>query len=422
MKALIYVQHLLGTGHVVRAAALARELRNRGHKVTLVSGNSVPATLDVSDLRIEYLPPVKATDATFGELVDKSGTQIDDAWREIRAQQLQDICGTIDPDILITETFPLGRRQFAFELVPVLEAAKALPRPPLIACSVRDILVRKNNPRKERWMADMVNRFYDIVLVHSDPSFVRLEDSFPYCDAISGLIRYTGYVHEVRQQAGGSTTSVSQDGRDEIIVSSGGGAVGLMLLQKAIKARGKSMLAADLTWRLLVADSHGDDVFQALRSQAQEQAGKRARDQSGNQAGGQPVSQSGAHEGGDIIVERVRPDFQELLAKARLSVSQAGYNTVLDVLSARCPAVLVPFEEESESEQLLRAELLQERGSCRVLREKDLSGKRLARAIDKALENAIEQGADGAHVSVHMDGAAAAADILTQEAERRFGR
>lgn len=421
MKALIYVQHLLGTGHVVRAVALARELRNRGHKVTLVSGNSIPATLDVSDLRIEYLPPVKATDATFGELVDKFGSRIDDAWRDSRAQQLQDLYETIAPDILITETFPLGRRQFAFELVPVLEAAKALPQPPLIACSVRDILVRKNNPRKERWMADMVNRFYDIVLVHSDPSFVRLEDSFPYCDAISGLIRYTGYVHEMRQSAESSPTSMSLDGRDEVIVSSGGGAVGLILLQKAVKARKKSALAADLTWRLLVADSHGDDVFEALRAQAREQVENPANTQSIDQNGVRLETQPGSHDG-PIIVERVRPDFQDLLTRARLSVSQAGYNTVLDVLRAKCPAVLVPFEEESESEQLLRAELLQERGSCRVLREKDLSGKRLARTVDKALEIAMQQGTNGAHVSVHMDGAAAAAEILTQEAERRFGR
>ena len=144
--------------------------------------------------------------------------------------------------------------------------------------------------------------------------------------------------------------------------------------------------------------------------------------QASDQASVRPAQQSGAHDGGTIIVERVRPDFQDLLAKARLSVSQAGYNTVLDVLRAKCPAVFVPFEEESESEQLLRAELLQERGACRVLREKNLSGKRLARAIDKALENASDQGRSGTHVNVHMDGAAAAADILTQEAERRFGR
>lgn len=419
MKALIYVQHLLGTGHVVRAAALARELCNRGHDVTLVSGNNVPATLDVRDLRIEYLPPVKAKDATFGVLVDEYGTQIDDAWRENRGQKLQDIYETVQPDILITETFPLGRRQFAFELVPILEAAKALRQPPLIACSVRDILVRKDNPRKERWMADMVNRFYDIVLVHSDPSFVRLEDSFPYCDAISGLIRYTGYVHEVRQNAVGSTASVSPDGGNEVIVSSGGGAVGLRLLQKAIKARRKSARAAALTWRLLVADSHGDDVFEALLAQADEQADEQADDQTDDD---RQASQPRTGGSGTIIIERVRPDFQDLLAKAKLSVSQAGYNTVLDVLRAKCPAVFVPFEEESESEQLLRAELLQERGSCRVVRERDLSGKRLARAIDKALENAADQGENGTHVSVHMDGAAAAADILTQEAERRFGR
>lgn len=383
MKVLIYVQHLLGTGHVVRAVALARELQRRDHIVTLASGNRVPATLNVSDLTVRQLPPVSAQNATFSDLVDANGETITDAWREDRARALLDIFEAENPDILITETFPLGRRQFAFELFPVLEAAKARKRAPLIACSVRDILVRKNNARKELWMADTVNSFYDLVLVHADPSFVRLEDSFPYSESISGLVRYTGYVHEQNDPA-----PPSQDGDDEIIVSSGGGAVGLQLLKTAIKARKHSTSAGDAKWRLLVGNKHPDDVFEDLRSNADH----------------------------GIIVERVRPDFQDLLTRARLSVSQAGYNTVLDVIAAKCPAVFVPFEEESESEQVLRAELLKERGLCQVVREAKLSKKRLAKAIDKALNQSQST------AQVHMDGAAAAADILTQEAERRFGR
>lgn len=383
MKVLIYVQHLLGTGHVVRAVALARELQRRDHIVTLASGNRVPATLNVSDLTVRQLPPVSAQDATFSDLVDANGETITDAWREDRARALLDIFEAENPDILITETFPLGRRQFAFELFPVLEAAKARKRAPLIACSVRDILVRKNNARKELWMADTVNSFYDLVLVHADPSFVRLEDSFPYSESISGLVRYTGYVHEQNDPA-----PPSQDGDDEIIVSSGGGAVGLQLLKTAIKARKHSTSAGDAKWRLLVGNNHPDEVFEDLRSNADH----------------------------GIIVERVRPDFQDLLTRARLSVSQAGYNTVLDVIAAKCPAVFVPFEEESESEQVLRAELLKERGLCQVVREAKLSKKRLAKAIDKALNQSQST------AQVHMDGAAAAADILTQEAERRFGR
>ena len=380
MKALIYVQHLLGTGHVVRAAAIARELVKRGHVVTLASGNVLPPTLDTEGLDVRVMPPVRSRDATFAELVDESGTTIDEVWRDRRARQLYDIYAEVAPDMIVTETFPLGRRQFAFELFPLLEAARSSERPPLIAASVRDILVRKSDAAKELWMADTANRFYDLILVHADPAFVRLDDSFPYTDQISELIRYTGYVHEVRGLA-----TEGPEGTDEVIVSSGGGPVGLELLRSAVKARRRSSAAGDLTWRILVGRSHDEAVFRELRESADD----------------------------GIVVEYARPDFQTLLSRARLSISQAGYNTVLDVLAARCPAVFVPFEEENETEQLLRAKLLRDRGLCQVLREHKLSGKRLAKAVDRMLDE------EAAILSVRMDGAAASADILIQEAERR---
>src|SRR5690606_12408511 len=72
-------------------------------------------------------------------------------------------------------------------------------------------------------------------------------------------------------------------------------------------------------------------------------------------------------------VERFRPDFASLLARARLSVSQAGYNTVCDLLVAGCPALLVPFAAGGETEQGLRARRLAELGLARVLPEDRVS-------------------------------------------------
>ena len=56
-----------------------------------------------------------------------------------------------------------------------------------------------------------------------------------------------------------------------------------------------------------------------------------------------------------------------------MSVSQAGYNTVLDILAAHARAVLVPFAAERETEQLLRAERLAALGAVDLVRESELS-------------------------------------------------
>lgn len=381
MKALFYVQHLLGTGHVVRAVAVARALLARDIEVTLVIGNTLPATLDTTGLTIEALPPMRAADARFSRFVRADGQEVDDTFRNERADRLCGLVAAVAPDLLVTETFPLGRRQFAFELFPALEVAGSLPRPPLVAASVRDILVRKQEIAKERWMAEVARTFYDVLLVHSDPGFVRLEDSFPFTEDVAEMIRYTGYVHVPSDQV-----PPDGEGDDEIIVSCGGGPVGDRLLEAALQARSHARQATG-RWRILVSAEHGAGRLADLRERA----------------------------GPGTVVEAARKDFPGLLKRASVSISQAGYNTVLDVLAARCPAVLVPFAEEGETEQLQRAQILAERGMAEVVPEDGLTPERLAAATDGALE------IEAPDVRLRTDGAAASAEILIDEMTRRKG-
>ena len=56
-----------------------------------------------------------------------------------------------------------------------------------------------------------------------------------------------------------------------------------------------------------------------------------------------------------IVIEPARPDFTTLLGNATLSISQAGYNTVIETLCCADRAVLVPFATERETEQADRA-------------------------------------------------------------------
>ena len=58
---------------------------------------------------------------------------------------------------------------------------------------------------------------------------------------------------------------------------------------------------------------------------------------------------------GNVGVERARSDFPAVLARCALSVSQAGYNTVVELAEARVKAVVVPFQAGREEEQMLRA-------------------------------------------------------------------
>lgn len=378
MKALVYAQHLLGTGHVVRAAALARTLAARGVKTTLVSGNRIPRTLDTGGLEVALLPPARAADAEFSGVVDDSGAPISDAWKAARRDRLLSLYDALDPDILVTETWPFGRNAFAFELEPLLDRAHMAARRPLIASSIRDILVRKQSERKERRMADRARARFDLVLVHGDPSLITLEASFPFAGEIADLIRYTGYI----DTGADAPVPPAGDGTDEVIVSCGGGAVGQALLETALAARGHSTRAGDRLWRCLVGTDLSDAVLTDLAANA----------------------------GQGLIVEPARRDFPALLDRARLSISQCGYNTAVDVLTAGCAAVFVPFARGGETEQSQRADLLAERGLAVTVPEAGLTPPKLAKAVDDALAKPRQT------LPIAANGARTAADIILEHA------
>ena len=107
-----------------------------------------------------------------------------------------------------------------------------------------------------------------------------------------------------------------------------------------------------------------------------------------------------------VAIERFHPDLAGLLRQCRVSVSQAGYNTVLDILSARARAVLVPFAAERETEQLMRAQRLMALGAAELVRESELSPQSLTAAIERAAAR------EPTPVAIDTDGAANSARLI----------
>jgi len=84
------------------------------------------------------------------------------------------------------------------------------------------------------------------------------------------------------------------------------------------------------------------------------------------------------------VVERARADFHQLLANCAVSVSQAGYNTMLEIIQAGARSVVVPFSGGNETEQTLRARAFEDLDLTTVVTEGDLTPRTLAAAIDLA--------------------------------------
>jgi predicted glycosyltransferase len=376
---LFHVQHLLGIGHWRRAALIARALHAAGFEVTVLSGGPRESD-DPEPFAIERLPAARAADASFARIVDEHGRPIDDRFRNDRRERVLAAFARLRPDLVLIESFPFGRRAFRFELLPLIEAAKAaLPRPAIVA-SIRDVLVARDDPARTEEIVATVERDFDAVLVHGDPAVLPLEASFPAAPRLAAKLSYTGYVTEEPAPA----DDEGSDGRGEVIVSAGGGAVGMALFRAALAARSLTPLAA-ARWRLLTGPHLADADYAALA----------------------------AAQGEGIVVERFRRDFRTLLRRCALSISQAGYNTTLDILDARARAVVVPFAAGRETEQALRAALLAGRGALHVVPEAGLTGERLAAAVAAALASPPPRLSP-----LRRDGAAATASLLAELAGR----
>jgi len=375
---LFWVQHLLGSGHLRRVAAIARALAALGTPTTVASGGLPLARLEPGGARQVQLEPVRAADQSFAALATATGGPVDAALLARRQAVLEELVVDMAPTVVVTETFPFGRRILRDEALALLDAADRLARPPLVVASVRDVLQRRSRPERIAETIETAQSRFDAVLVHGDPRLMALAESFPAAALLGERVIHTGYIADKVAAPRGP----GEAGHGEVVVSAGGGAVGAHLLAAAAGARKLSHGAGHLTWRLLAGEA-------------------------GHAGAALPAPAEG------IVVEGNRGDFATLLANCAVSVSQAGYNTVTDLLVAGTRAVLVPFAGQGETEQTDRAGRLAERGLATVVAEAALSPATLAEAVDAALA-----GPPPDVSGIDLDGTATSARLLAGWAAR----
>lgn len=375
-RVFFYVQHLLGIGHIARASRVAGALAADGFDVTMVTGGTPVPGFPGEGIRHIELPPIAVSDGSFSGLVDTAGEPVDDNFKDNRTGMLLGAYHGARPDIVLIEAFPFGRRQVRFELMPLLSAIEHSMERPLVMTSLRDILQERAKPGRDEETITLVKKHFDAVLVHGDPKFVRLEDTFPLADKISQRVIYTGLVAPAKP-------SLPQD-RFDVVVSAGGGAVGSTLIRAALDA------APDIgrvkSWCLITGPNMPKADFEEISARA----------------------------GDGISVFRFRKDFASLLSGARLSISQAGYNTVCDILQAKCRSLLIPFAAGGETEQGARASRLAKLGLAHVLEESAISPVSMAQAIDAALDLPEPD-----NIGLDLDGARGTAKILRRLYEER---
>ena len=370
---LFYCQPVLGIGHYIRSREIVRALRD--FDVCFVNGGETISGLEMPpEVEVVNLPAIKS-DAEFQQLQTDDHSLTLEEIKRIRQQQLLTIYERIQPDILIIELFPFGRRKFDFELLPLLEKAKQ--NQTKIVCSLRDILVSKRQQSQfDDEACALMNQYFDLLLIHSDPQFQRVEETFPRVNEIKAKVRYTGFV--VQKSASRIEAKVNNS-RVNILVSIGGGRVGHELIQVAISA--SELLEIPSQMHIVTGPHCPDEIFSDIQQRIT----------------GKP----------EITLERFTPNFPALLRQADLSISMAGYNTCMDILSAGVRAIMYPFTGNNNLEQTIRAVKLEKLGRVKVIQSNLLEPRHLAKTIQKSLQTPVPA------ISLDLNGAEKSAEILS---------
>ena len=372
MKIACYCQHVLGIGHFHRSLEICKALAKHHETVMILGGPDV--TLPESDIRFFQLPGLKM-DKDFSKLLPCEEGQNIEIIKNHRQQQLFDFFLSFQPDIFLIELYPFGRKAFRFELDPVLDGISSGSLSPCIRlCSLRDILVEKTDKQKyETRVLTILNNSFDGLLIHSDPAFIPLEKTFSSTGSISVPYRYTGFIspEPVKPEKGRQLRKdlgLSQN--DKLIVASiGGGNVGAKLLSATAEAALLLKSMPELHIHLFTGMYSAPDLLEKLKAVNNE----------------------------NITIHSFSSRFTDWLNAADLSISMAGYNTCMNLLSAGIPALLYPFAQNRE--QRLRVSAFSKTSVFTLLEPEDLVARTLADKMKSHLQQHKQKS------SVKLDGA-----------------
>lgn len=394
LPVIVLCQVSFGLGHWVRTRGLIEALLER-FEITLVLGGHFSEQMQIpKDVHLVQIP-AKGRGPDGHEIPLEPGRSLRDVNRA-RQAMLRTLGRELRPAAIVVEYYPFGRYELELDVMNLVEGSRlnlvgSEPYHTVVVSSLRDIHQRNRKWAKEteQMTLDGARAMFDAVFVHSDPSFAQLEETFPRAAELRIPIFHTGFI--VPRAAAESETEPNSgaEPRRQILVHVGGGQGGEELLRAALQAWREGDLARTYELRVITG------IFQdsSVRDEVHELAAGLER----------------------VEVVEWEPDLLAALRRARLSISRCGYNTALDLIRARIPALVVPYQPPHEDEQFNRGQRLEARGLVRLLPAAELTPARLLAEIHQTLEF------EPTPAPVQLDGAERSASLLAELIERQRG-
>jgi predicted glycosyltransferase len=355
----MYSQDGFGLGHLRRTHSIAAALVRRCPEA---------AILTVSDSRLgEFFEPTPNHEYVKLPSIVKVDRGV---WRPValpvpfddvcalRKDILRSVASSYRPDLLIVDHMPHGA---IGELVPTLEVLRRAGT--RIVLGLRDIVDAAPAVR-ERWTHEgayeVMDAYYDRVLVYGQREVFDAATEYAFPPTVAARTAFTGYVctpeeprygHRLRGELLGGKRGASL-----IVATAGGGADAYPLMSALIGAAPSVHARRDCLFVIITGPFMPVEERRDLQQRAR----------------GLPVR-----------VRMTVSDTLSYLQAADLVVAMTGYNTTMEILRSRTPAVVVPRWGPS-AEQRMRAQLFSARGWFDAVDPDDLTSAVLAdRIVDR---------------------------------------
>jgi predicted glycosyltransferase len=342
-RILYYCQSLVGVGHLTCSLRIVRELLQHAEVDLIHGGLDTGAALVHPKFRNLRLPTLLHDGATGGFFDPDEKYGVDEIWGARSEAISSFLC--LPYDAIVVEFYPFGRRRFKREIQNLFRAVHEHCGPVPIFTSVREVLVPRA-VEKERRMVESVKKHIHTVFIRGDHEIVRFDETFSLAHEIEDQLCYTGYISP-------SPPQFWPNREKKILVSQGGGNVGQELLEAAI---GAATLMPDYSFLLATGSRTTPSEMEELQKTVRSS---------------------------NVQIVPFLPNFQQHLMESALSISMGGDNTLLDVLTARTPALAYPYQ--GNSEQGFRIRKFAEKGLLHALESADLVAERLKERIELAV-------------------------------------
>jgi predicted glycosyltransferase len=354
-KIVLYSHDTFGMGNIRRTLLLSQDFINEypGASILIITGSPMIHAFRIPK-GIDYIKLPCLDRFAAEQYGPRYLSGCPEEVKETREAILKESVLRFNPDLMVVDKRAAG---IDGELLPTLHALRQNGRHTRLALGVRDILDEPERTRKvlaSNGSFDVIDEFYDEVWIYGSRAIFDTAKEYAFPESIGRKTFYCGYLKRSTIPTG------RKEGPPRILITTGGGGDGSDIIEAYLT--GLSTLPRNVALRTTVI--FGPQMPEPCRLELLRRFDYMA----------------------DVEFLEFEADITNRYAESDVVVSQAGYNTVCELLSFSLRAILVP-RSEPVREQLIRARLMAERGFFDYIEPQNLTPETLISKVLEALHS-----------------------------------